>query len=191
MSDVGLPPSFDYVVLGLLGAILVCAYLIGSIPFGHFLARIRGGVAVALALDAAKSFVPVLVVHRFALRLDDPITDWFVAAFAAAVLLGDCFSPWLRFKGGKGAATSFGAILGFCWPAALIAIAVWIAGTLAARYSSVGSVAGSLVAPVAIWFLTASPALTCYGAFAALLIILMRNRNAGNAAARGVVRRSP
>ena len=37
--------------------ILVCAYLIGSIPFGHFLARIRGGVAVALALDAAKSFV--------------------------------------------------------------------------------------------------------------------------------------
>ena len=120
----------------------------------------------------------MLVVHRFALRLDDPITDWFVAAFAAAVLLGDCFSPWLRFKGGKGAATSFGAILGFCWPAALIAIAVWIAGTLAARYSSVGSVAGSLVAPVAIWFFIASPALTCYGAFAALLIILMRNRNA-------------
>ena len=96
---------------------------------------------MGLALDAAKSFVPVLIVHRFALRFDDPITDWFVAAFAAAVLLGDCFSPWLRFKGGKGVATSFGAILGFCWPAALIAIAVWIAGTLVARRSAAGSVA--------------------------------------------------
>jgi glycerol-3-phosphate acyltransferase PlsY len=182
MSDVGLPPSFDYVILGLLAAMLVCAYVIGSIPFGYLFARFRGGVVAGLALDAAKGFAPVLAVHMLAQRLDDPITNWFVAAFAAAILLGDCFSPWLRFKGGKGVATSLGAILGFCWPAALIAAAVWIAGALLVRYPSVTSVAGSLVATIAIWFFTASPALTLYGVFAGLLIVLVRNRNYGKAA---------
>ncbi len=177
MSDVGLPPSFPYFVFGLLAAILVGAYLIGSMPFGYLLARVRAGMVMGLALDVAKGFVPVLIVHAFAQRFDDPITDWFVAAFAAAVVLGDCFSPWLRFKGGKGVATSLGAILGLCWPAGLVAIAGWIAGTMLTRYPSVGSMLGSLVAPVAIWFFTGSPALTLYGAFAALLIALKHSEN--------------
>jgi acyl phosphate:glycerol-3-phosphate acyltransferase len=161
----------------LLAAILVGGYLIGSMPFGYLLARVQGGTVVALALDVAKGFVPVLIVHVFAQRFDDPITDWFVAVFATAVVLGDCFSPWLRFKGGKGVATSFGAILGLCWPAGLVAIASWIAGTVVTRYPSVGSMLGSLVAPVAIWFFTESPALALYGAFAALLIVLMHHEN--------------
>jgi glycerol-3-phosphate acyltransferase PlsY len=177
MSDVGLSPSFTYFVFGLLAAILVGAYLIGSIPFVSLLARIRGGMVVALALDVAKGFVPVLMVRGFARHFDDPIADWFVAAFAAGVVLGDCFSPWLRFKGGKGVATSLGAILGICWPAALVAIVGWIAVTTLTRYPSVGSMLGSLVAPVAIWFFTQSHALTLYGVFAALLIIWTHREN--------------
>lgn len=171
MSDVGLPPSFGYFVLGLLGATLICAYLIGSIPFGHLFARVRGGAVVGPALDAAKGFVPVLIVHAFARRFDDPITDWFVAAFAAAVVLGDCFSPWLRFKGGKGSATYLGAIAGICWPAGLVAIAGWIAGAAFKRYSWLGSTLGSVTASVAMWLFTTSPALTLYAALAGLLIV--------------------
>lgn len=189
MSDVGLPPSFGYFVLGMLAVVLVGAYLIGSIPFGYFVARLfyQGdirksssaniGAMTVVILDAAKGFVPVLIVRAFTQPLGDPIFDWLVAAVAAAAVLGHCFSPWLRFKGGKGVATSFGAILGFCWPAGLVAIGGWIAGTMLTRYPSVGSILGSLVAPVAIWFFTKSLPLTLFGAFAALLIIFVHREN--------------
>lgn len=201
MSDVGLPPSFGYFIFGMLATILVGAYLIGSIPFGYFIARVfyhgdirksssanaggmsvpltlgRRGMVAVLILDAAKGFAPVLIVRAFTQPLGDPIFDWFVAAVAAAAVLGHCFSPWRRVNGGKGVATSFGAVLGLCWPAGLIAIAVWIAGTMLTRYPSVGSMLGSMVAPVAIWFFTESPALTLYGAFAALLIVYMHREN--------------
>jgi acyl phosphate:glycerol-3-phosphate acyltransferase len=191
MSDVGLPPSFGYFVFAMLAAILVVAYLIGSIPFGYLIARVfyhtdirksssaigRRGMVAVLILDAAKGFAPVLAVRVLTQPLGDPIFDWFVAAVAAAAVLGHCFSPWMRFKSANGVATSFGAVLGFCWPAGLVAIAVWIAGTMLTRYPSVGSMLGSLVAPVAIWFFTESPALTLYGAFAALLILFMHREN--------------
>ena len=201
MSDVGLSPSFGYFVLGMLAMVLVGAYLIGSIPFGNFIARVFyhadipksgstsigamsapptigwRGTVVVLILDAAKGFVPVLIVRAFTQPLGDPIFDWVVAAVAAAAVLGHCFSPWLRFKGGKGVATSFGAVLGFCWPAALVAIAVWIACTMLTRYTSAGSMLGSLATPIAIWLFTESPALTLYGAFAALLIVFMHREN--------------
>jgi glycerol-3-phosphate acyltransferase PlsY len=201
MSDVGLPPSFGYFIFGMLAMILVGAYLIGSIPFGYFIARVfyhtdirksssanagargapltigRRGMVAVLILDAAKGFAPVLIVRAFTQPLGDPIFDWFVASVAAATVLGYCFSPWRRVNGGKGVATSFGAVLGLCWPAGLVAIAVWIAGTMLTRYPPVGSMLGSLVMPVAIWLFTKSPALTLYGVFAALLIVFIHREN--------------
>jgi glycerol-3-phosphate acyltransferase PlsY len=175
--------------------IAVVAFLAGSIPFGYVIGRLfyrtdirasgsgnigamnalrtlgTAGGASVLILDGLKGFVPVFVV--LAMLHDDVLAS--IAAVAA--VLGHCFSPWLGWKGGKGVATSFGAIFGLSWQAGLVAVVGWIAGALATQYSSVGSMLGSLVAPVALWFFVRSPAETAYGVFAALFIIYRHRDN--------------
>lgn len=167
----------------------VAAFLIGSIPFGYLIGRsfyrtdIRaggsgnigamnalrtlgkaGGVAVLL-LDALKGFVPV-----FLARLYFRDSGMAAAVVAAAAVLGHCFSPWLNWRGGKGVATSFGAIFAMSWAAGALAVGGWIAGALLAQYSSVGSMFGSVVAAIAMWFFTGSAAETCYAVLAAIFI---------------------
>ena len=171
------------------------AFLIGSIPWGVVISRIfyrrdirasgsgnigamnalralgkRGAVAVLL-LDAAKGIVPTAVVIAL-------LHDLHLAAIvAAAAVLGHCFSPWLSFKGGKGVATSFGAIFALSWPAGIAAVAGWLLGALGTTFSSVGSMLGSIVAPFALWYFTRDWWVTGYGIFAAALIIYTHREN--------------
>ncbi|MBV9233966.1 MAG: glycerol-3-phosphate acyltransferase, partial [Candidatus Eremiobacteraeota bacterium] len=77
----------------------------------------------------------------------------------------------------KGVATSFGAIFALCWPAGIVAVLGWIAGAAATRYSSVGSMFGSILAIVALWIFTRAVPQTGYGVFAALLILLKHRGN--------------
>jgi acyl phosphate:glycerol-3-phosphate acyltransferase len=176
-------------------AAFACAFLIGSIPFGYVIGTVfyrvdirkRGsgnigamnalrtlgtrGAAAVLLLDALKGFAPTLVsvtVFR---------SDLAGAVVAAATVLGHCFSPWLRFRGGKGVATSFGAIFGLSWQAGLVTVGAWLVGALATHYSSVGSMLGSLIAPLALFFLSRSLAETAYGLFAAIVVIVKHREN--------------
>lgn len=144
----------------------------------------KGGAVAVLLLDALKGFVPTMLVvwlfrHRFDFDIEGlPTGDQLLGSLVAmAAVLGHCFSPWLRFRGGKGVATAFGAIFALCWPAGLIAVAGWLLGALLTRYSSVGSLLGSVVAPIAIWSFTASPVETLYGVLAALLIVFTHRQN--------------
>jgi acyl phosphate:glycerol-3-phosphate acyltransferase len=184
----------------------VAAFLIGSIPFGYLIGRFfyhtdirnqgsgnigamnalrtlgKSGAVAVLLLDALKGFVPTLyVVLLFRNHLDieglPPASQIMGAVVALGAVLGHCFSPWLRWKGGKGVATSFGAIFGLCWPAGLVVVATWIAGAAITRYSSVGSMFGSIVAPFAIWFFTRSIPETLFGALSAVLIIFAHREN--------------
>ena len=70
-----------------------------------------------------------------------------------AAILGHVFPVYLRFKGGKGVATSFGVALGL-WPyftlCALIALAVWIAVVLIWRYVSLASISAAVAFPIAL-----------------------------------------
>ncbi|MBV8529954.1 MAG: glycerol-3-phosphate 1-O-acyltransferase PlsY [Candidatus Eremiobacteraeota bacterium] len=184
------------------------AFLIGSIPFGYVVGRLfyrtdirtqgsgnigamnalrtlgRSGAVAVLLLDALKGFVPTFwALWFFRDRLDMegwPPTEQIIAAIVAAgTVLGHCFSPWLRFKGGKGVATSFGAIFAFSWPAGAIALAAWLAGASLTQFSSVGSMLGSAAAPFAIWAFTGSLPETLYGIFSALLIVARHRENIG------------
>lgn len=174
-------------------ASFVAAFLIGSIPFGYVIGRFfyrtdirregsgnigamnalrtlgKVGAAAVLLLDALKGFLPALCALFFSPDI--------AAIVAAGAVLGHCFSPWLRWRGGKGVATSFGAVFALSWPAGLIAVAGWVAGATLTRYSSVGSMLGSVLAPVAIWFFTRSLPETAYGVFAALLIFFTHREN--------------
>jgi acyl phosphate:glycerol-3-phosphate acyltransferase len=184
-----------------LAAAAIAAFLIGSIPFGLLVGRIfyrtdirksgsgnigamnalrtlgKGGAVAVLLLDAAKGFLPVLFVRAHAGWFEASAPGAAVAIVALATVLGHCFSPWLGGKGGKGVATSFGAIFGLSWQSGLVAVAGWIAGAAITQYSSVGSMLGSLAAPAALWFFTGSLAETLYGAVAAALVVFTHREN--------------
>lgn len=150
----------------------------------------KTGAASVLLLDAAKGFVPVFFVQKVihgslifnaaggAISLD-------LGALAASIVaiftvLGHCFSPWLGWKGGKGVATSFGAIFALSWKAGLVVVLGWVAGALAVtQYSSVGSMLANVVAPFALWFFTRSLPETLYGVFAAIFIVWTHRENLG------------
>jgi|SRR5581483_219653 len=185
----------------------ICAFLFGSIPFGLLIGRVfygtditkhgsgnigtmnamrtlgtKGAIAVLL-LDTLKGFIPTFIaVHVFAKYFNangfaDPAFARYVTLVAALAIIGHCFSPWLHFKGGKGVATGFGAILGIAWPVAVIALAAWIIVAVSTRYSSLSSMLGCVVAAVTLWLLTYSPWLTAWGIFITLLIIYTHRDN--------------
>lgn len=152
------------------------AYGIGSTPFGIILARSKGvdlrshgsgnvgatNVGRVLGgkwgylcffLDTAKGLAPVLAVGLY-LRRDGSLATaeqlaWIAVAFSA--VMGHVLSFWLRFRGGKGVATSLGVVLGI-WPyftlPGLAAFAVWIVVTLTWRYVALGSIVAALAFPV-------------------------------------------
>jgi glycerol-3-phosphate acyltransferase PlsY len=188
---------FVIVELNPLGMALaaILSFLLGSIPWGVVISRLfygtdirksgsgnigamnalrtlgKGGAIAVLILDAAKGVVPALLVMVY-------LHDTHLAAIVAAcAVLGHCFSPWLRFKGGKGVATSFGAIFALSWPAGLVSIAGWLAGALTTSYSSVGSMLAHVVAPFALWYFTRDWWLTGYGIFAAILVFYTHREN--------------
>ncbi|MFW6146744.1 MAG: glycerol-3-phosphate 1-O-acyltransferase PlsY, partial [Planctomycetota bacterium] len=190
------------------------AYLIGSTPFGVILASARGvdlrargsgnvgatnvgrvlgrrwGI-LCFALDVAKGLVPVLLAGGL-LRGDGLTTGeqlaWLAVAFGA--IMGHVFSFWLRFRGGKGVATSLGVLLGV-WPyftlPGLAAFALWIVVTGIWRYVSLGSIVAAAAFPVlfALYcLLTARPLadvlpLLIFAAAMAALVIYRHRTNIG------------
>jgi acyl phosphate:glycerol-3-phosphate acyltransferase len=192
--------------IAILIGIFIAAFLIGSIPFGYLVGRLffhtdirkqgsgnigamnalralgTRGAAAVLLLDALKGFAPTLwALHAFNGFLDTPgfpPGEQVIASLVATgTVLGHCFSPWLRFRGGKGVATSFGAIFALCWPAGLVAAGAWIAGATVTRYSSVGSMLGAVLAPIALWLFTRSLPESAFGVFIALLILYKHRDN--------------
>jgi len=154
-----------------LAAAALAAYLLGSIPFGLLLARLRGveirrvgsgniGATnvwrcvgkteggITFLLDALKGYAGAALMPLL-LGLGDR---------QGAVLLGACFAVvghnfpvFLRFRGGKGVATSVGALLGVAPAAVGVGVAVWLAVLLASRFVSLASMAAALAIAVFVW----------------------------------------
>jgi acyl phosphate:glycerol-3-phosphate acyltransferase len=162
-----------------LSLIVVCvAYLMGSIPFGFLLVwlvrkediRAKGsgnigatnvlrsggkGLGVlTFFLDGSKGYAAVAVAE-FLARNRETTTPQHAAILAALfVILGHMFPVWLRFKGGKGVATAFGAFLALCPWAALAAFGLWIAVVVLTRYVSLASILAAVVLPFLILWLS-------------------------------------
>lgn len=145
-----------YYFLGLVGA-----YLYGAMPFGYLIALSKGvdirkigsgnigttnvyralGVvfgAMTLLLDLSKGFIPSYLAFHYFSGLT-PLQQWLLFL---APIIGHCFSVFLRFKGGKGVATSVGALLGFDIRLVLMFVAVWLVIFLPTRWVSLGSILG-------------------------------------------------
>jgi glycerol-3-phosphate acyltransferase PlsY len=166
--------------------ILVClailSYFVGAIPFGMLVARTRGidimkvgsgnigatnvvralgpkyGILV-FVLDVLKGAVPGIVTHFVvdAPKYGVQVQTWqFI--FGVVAILGHMFSPFLKFKGGKGVATGLGAALGSVPLTGLCAFAVMIVSTLVTRYISLSSlIAATSVIPISIWLTKDEP----------------------------------
>jgi glycerol-3-phosphate acyltransferase PlsY len=142
------------------------AVLVGSFPTGVLLTRALTGVdvrrhgsgnigaanvartagvkvgALVALLDILKGVIPVLAGRVLGL---DEIA---LALVGAAAVLGHDFSIFLRFRGGKGVATTLGALLALAPVATLLGMAAWLAVMLVSRYSSVASLIALALLPV-------------------------------------------
>lgn len=179
-------------------AALLCigAYLLGSIPFGFLIARANGvditrvgsgntgatnvhralgwkaGVPVLL-LDIAKGLVPPLIARALGCSIE-------IACLAGiSAVLGHCFSPFLRFKGGKGIATMLGVALGTTPVVAAIGLGAFLLVVLATRYVSLGSIVAVLAAVVAAFALRTGPVISTVYVAVALFIIYKHRSNIG------------
>lgn len=158
------------------GALLVAAYLLGSIPTGFLVARAKGidirtvgsgnigatnafrvlgkpaGIMV-LAADFLKGLVacgvlPWILFHTGPYQ-DTRVGPEIAAGFCA--ILGHNYTVWLGFKGGKGVATSAGVLAALVPWALLTVLGLWILLVAMTRYVSVASVLGSASLPFATW----------------------------------------
>jgi glycerol-3-phosphate acyltransferase PlsY len=149
---------------------IVAGYLLGSVPFGLLIARLKGidirehgsknigatnvwrvcgakfGLPVFL-LDAGKGVAAVLLGSWLAVRFSGDAA-WASVAAAVACVLGHSFPVWLKFKGGKGVATSLGVLLAMLPMEGLISFGVWVAVFLTSRYVSLASIAAAVALPI-------------------------------------------
>ncbi len=173
------------------------AYLLGSIPSGLVVARLLKGpdprgsgsgnigatnvlrtlgakaAILTLAGDLLKGILPVLAAHLLGEGTTLP------ALAGAAAILGHDFPLFLGFQGGKGVATTFGALLALDPLLAGILAAGWLIAVAVSRISSVGALAGAALAPPACLLLGREGSGLWFPAGAALLLVLRHRRNIG------------
>jgi len=157
------------VILELL--LVVGAYVLGSIPCSLFAVRMATGGdvrkvgsgnpgatnalraagwkvgAVVVLCDAAKGAIPIFMMLQL-----NPASRW-LAAVALAAVIGHCYPVWLRFRGGKGVATSIGAFLVIAPKALAVTLAVIAVVMVIRRVMSLASVVGAAVFPLVLWWL--------------------------------------
>lgn len=177
---------------------VLAAYLLGAVPFGWLVARMKGvdlrsvgsgnigatnamralgkplGITVFL-LDVAKGAVPVFFFASAFDLTDDAALTLRVLCGAAAVV-GHCFPIYLGFKGGKGVATGCGALIALDPLIFSVAGLVWLAVFYSLRYVSLASIAMGVTFPLAAWLIGDRWEVIA-GAGALTLLILARHRS--------------
>ena len=168
-----LPPSLVVALCG------VGAYLLGAIPFGLVIARFKGvdirqvgsgnvgatnvfrsvgkGLGIlTFALDVWKGWLSAWGSGRLIAGMPDGASGWSPEAVSVAcgilAVVGHNWPIYLHFKGGKGIATSAGALLGFAPLATGVGLLTWVVVFTATRYVSVGSMVACLAVPVVGWW---------------------------------------
>jgi len=159
----------------ILAVLLVCSYLLGSIPFGYLAGRLAGAdirragsgnvgatnvVRVlgkrygypVFVLDVLKGFAAVKISMLLAPGRPPEWNSPEIFGILAAIssVLGHLYPPWLKFKGGKGVATSAGALLALAPLATLIGVALWVIVFWITRYVSLASIIAAFALPLVI-----------------------------------------
>jgi len=173
----------------------IVAYLFGAVPFGLLVAKSRGvdirhqgsgnigatnvfrvigkGWGIfTFTLDALKGFIPAFVFPRLA-GLDP---EWGVL-FGIVAILGHSFPVYLKFKGGKGVATSAGMLLGVAPLAVGVGFACWVLCMVLSRYVSLSSIMAAIAVAVTVWIQDKGLIINTALTILSLLIIWLHRAN--------------
>ena len=150
---------------GMMMAVAVLSYLLGSVPFGIVITRAmglgdlraigsgnigatnvlrtgnKGAAAATLVLDAAKGAVAVLIARAV-------VGEDAAQVAALCSFLGHLFPVWLGFRGGKGVATFLGTLLALDWRVGLACCATWAVAAAVTRISSLAALTAAAMATV-------------------------------------------
>ncbi len=178
------------------GLFIVFSYLVGSIPSGVILARLMGhgdprkfgsgntGAAnltrlggkplgmLTFLFDFLKGFLPTLAAQLYL-----PPQEWLVPTVAATTVVAHCYSPFLRFSGGKGVATNFGALLPLAPIPVLIGSLSWGLCYFLKKISSLASLTSVLVIPIAMAVMGLPNSVITAASFLCLLIFYRHKKN--------------
>lgn len=173
----------------------VACFLIGGIPSGLIIGRLFGGAdlrksgsqnigatnafrvlgimpaLLTLICDLLKGFLPLLIFNSIN---PHPLL---LICLGLAAIMGHDFSPYLKFKGGKGVATSLGVFLFFSPKAILISLVFWIVVVALFRIVSLASIGAALILPLSIYLMDYPQPVFIAGAFACLLLIIRHKKN--------------
>jgi len=175
--------------------LIIFGYLIGSIPFGFLISKAKGvdikkigsgnigGTNVSRALgwqsgllvsvlDILKGVIPVCLAISFL------VSDWQIALAAITPILGHIFPIWLKFKGGKGVATTFGVLavlLG--WKFFLVWVFAWLIILATSKVMSFTNLLMASFLPLIFWLSSFSLAYFIFGFVLAVLIWWMHKEN--------------
>ena len=149
---------------------VIAAYLVGSLSFAVIVSRVMGlsdprtfgsknpgatnvlrsgskaAAVITLLLDAAKGWLPVMLVGSYGPRYG--LLDGTLAMVGLAAFLGHLYPVFFRFVGGKGVATALGVLVGVSGWLGLATLLIWVMMALGFRYSSLASITAAVMAPV-------------------------------------------
>ena len=178
-----------------LAVMLVLAYLIGATPTSYLVGKLVKGIdlrehgsnnlgatnvyrvlgwkyAIPVGVtDVLKGAVPVVILGPWS---NGPA--WFTVALGLAAVLGHMFSPYVRFRGGKGVATAAGMFLGLAPLAIVISVAIWAVTLWLSGYVSVASLTVAVLFPVWVRITVPEQPYTFWAGMVLALLIVYSHR---------------
>jgi glycerol-3-phosphate acyltransferase PlsY len=183
----------------LAAALVLGAYLIGSISFAVVVSRafglpdphgygsrnpgatnvLRTGNKLAALLtligDGLKGFIAVFAVAQAAARYGAP--DWTVAAAALAVFVGHVYPLYHGFRGGKGVATGAGIVFALHWPLGLLLTVLWLTMAYGFKISSVAGLTAAVLMPLGMFYVKGATPVSWAMLPIALLLVWRHREN--------------
>ena len=177
--------------------LIVLFYLLGSLPFAVILTKIfgygdirnigSGNVGATnvlrtgnkflaftvLCLDVLKGLLPFIILNLYFNEINI-FNKIFVCHFS---IIGHIFPFWLKFKGGKGVATYIGFLLGFDLFIGIIFLITWLVIVLLSKYSSLGSLIGTIIAPIYFIFVNSNLYIGFFLFYLFLIILFKHQEN--------------
>jgi len=180
----------------MIALILFLSFLLGAIPNAYLIAKIFYGIDIryrssgnpgatnvwrvigkipgtlTFLFDVLKGFIPVFIARK--LFSEPSLTVPMLAGFCAVA--GHIWTPFLRFKGGKGVSTGFGVFLGLIPIATFFTLIVFIITLALTKYVSLSSIAAAISLPVFLYFLK-KPVILIYVSMILAVIIIWRHKS--------------
>lgn len=174
---------------------IILSYLLGSVPTSYIMGKLWKGIdlrkhgsgnvgaantlrvlgpipgVTVLFIDVLKGLIAVLFISRLAMG-SSLSSEWVKVFCGIAAICGHNWTIFLKFKGGRGVATSTGVFLGLAWLAMLLVISVWLVIVALTRYISLGSILGAVALPILVYTLNAPLPYLFLSILASLLVII-------------------